>query len=203
MDEPRGKLKMKITNLAENAEDFTGNIWLLENNGSKALFDVGTGDSWNEIEELDKVDAVVITHSHYDHVDNLPKVMDKFSPKVYTFEPENIPVDAEELTEGDKIEVAGLNFQVFHTPGHKDDSICLYNEENGVLFTGDLIFPEGSFGRTDLEEGDRDQLIESIEKITELDVEEMYCGHDSAALEDVNSQIRKSLTEAKKKEAKY
>jgi len=194
---------MKIKNLTEDSEDFTGNVWLLENQDSKVLFDVGEGDCWKEIEKLDKVDTVVITHSHHDHIKNLPKVVEKFSPEVYAFEPENIPVECGELSEGDKTEFANLNFQVFHTPGHKDDSICLFNKEKRVLFTGDLLFPEGGFGRTDLDEGDRDTLIQSIEKITELDVDVMYCGHDPAALENVNEQIENSLKEAKKKKPKY
>lgn len=193
---------MNITNLAENTEDFTGNVWLISGE-ENVLIDTGTGDSWQNIQELESVDKVVITHSHYDHVDNLPKVLDKFSPEIYAYNPDNLPVDSEKLEEGDSIELSGEEFEVFHTPGHRDDSICLYSSEEKVLFTGDLLFPEGGFGRTDLEEGDRDLLIDSIEKVAELDVEEMYCGHDPAAIENVNQQIQKSLEAARKKEPKY
>lgn len=193
---------MRTTNLTEDTEDFTGNVWKLENDET-ALIDVGTGDCWENIAELEEVDKVVITHSHYDHVDNLPKIVDRFSPKVYAYEPGNLPMDAEELEEGDMIDICGLQFEVFHTPGHKDDSICLHSEEEKMLFTGDLLFPEGGFGRTDLEEGDRDILIESIEKIAGLDVEEMYCGHEDAATGDVNDQIKRSLEEARKREPKH
>ncbi|PSG99655.1 MAG: flavoprotein [Nanohaloarchaea archaeon SW_4_43_9] len=193
---------MKVTNLAEDTEDFTGNIWLMEN-GEKVLIDTGTGDSWKNIRELKKVDKVILTHSHYDHIDNLPKVEDGYSPKIYAFQPENLPVGAEKLEEGDKIDLCGSKFKIFHSPGHKDDSICLYSGEEKILFTGDLIFPDGGFGRTDLEEGDREKLIESIKKLIGLEVEEMYCGHEEAAKEDVEKQIRRSLEEAKKRESKY
>jgi len=193
---------VKLTNLAENTEDFTGNIWLMEN-GETVLIDTGTGDSWRNIRELKKVDKVVLTHSHYDHVDNLPKVDDGYSTKVYAFRPENLPVGAEKLEEGDKIDLCGSEFEIFHSPGHKDDSICLYSREAKILFTGDLIFPDGGFGRTDLEEGDREKLIESIEKLIDLEVEEMYCGHEEAAKENVEKQIKRSLEEAKKQESKY
>lgn len=193
---------MDITNLAENSEDFTGNVWLISGE-ENVLIDVGTGDSWQNIQELDSVDKVVITHSHYDHVDNLPKVLDKFSPDIYAFEPDNLPVDSEKVREGDVLELAGTDFKIFHTPGHRNDSVCLYSPEEKILFAGDLLFPEGGFGRTDLEEGDRDPLIDSIEKIAELDVEEMYCGHDPAATENVNQQIQNSLEEARKHEPKY
>lgn len=193
---------MEIRNLAENTEEFTGNIWLMEN-GETVLIDTGTGDAWNNIRELEQVDKVVLTHSHYDHVDNLPKIDDAYSPEIFAFEPENLPVKAEKLTEGEKIELCGSSFQIFHTPGHKDDSICLYSKEEKILFTGDLVFPDGGFGRTDLEEGDRELLIESIKKLTDLEVKKMYCGHEPAALENVEEQIAKSLEEARKRESKY
>lgn len=193
---------MEISNLSENTEDFTGNVWFISSE-ENVLIDTGTGDCWQNIHNLESVDKVVLTHSHYDHADNLPKVLDKFDPEIYSFKPENLPVESKQIEEGESIELSGKEFNVTHTPGHKDDSICLYNPEEKILFAGDLIFPKGSFGRTDLEEGDRDLLIESIEKIAELDVKEMYCGHNPAAKENVNQQIQKSLEAARKKESKY
>ena len=193
---------MDVKNISESCEDFTGNVWLLEN-GEKVLVDVGKGDSWEEIRKLDQIDKVVITHSHSDHVENLSKVLDNFNPEVCAFEPSNLQFEATELNEGQEIQLCRLSFEIFHTPGHKDDSICLYNPEEGILFTGDLIFPEGSFGRTDLAEGNREQLIESIKKITKLDVE-MFCpGHDGAVNEKANLWIKESLENAEKREPKY
>lgn len=194
---------MKIDNLTADTEDFTGNVWRLERDGETVLVDAGTGDSWKAIRELEKIDKVVITHSHYDHVDNLPKIVDKFDPEVYSFEPSNLPVDAEELGEDEEIDLGGLRFRSIHTPGHRDDSICLYSSKEKILFTGDLIFREGGFGRTDLEGADRDLLIESIEKIAGLNVEEFYPGHDGAVTSEANQWIEKSLEEAKKREPKY
>jgi len=194
---------MKVQNLAEEASDFTGNIWKFKRNGETVLIDAGTGDSWKQIQNLEKVDKVVITHSHYDHVDNLPKIADLFSPRVYAFEPENLPVQASKLVEGEKISLGGLDFEIFHTPGHRDDSICLYSRGEKVLFTGDLVFPEGGFGRTDLDQGDRDLLIDSIKKLEGLEVDEMYCGHEEAVFEDVEEQISRSVREAERRESKY
>jgi len=193
---------MDVKNISEGCEDFTGNVWLLENN-EKVLVDVGQGDSWNEIKKIDEVDKVVITHSHSDHVENLKNVQDKFNPKVYALEPSNLQFEATELDEGQKIELCGLYFEIIHTPGHKNDSICLYNPENNILFTGDLIFPEGGFGRTDLTEGDREQLIKSIKKIIELDVERFYPGHEDAVTQKADHWISKSLENAAKREPKY
>jgi hydroxyacylglutathione hydrolase len=193
---------MKISNLAEYAEDFSGNIWHLENS-EDVLIDAGTGDSWEKISELEKIDKVVVTHSHYDHIDNLEKIVESFNPDIYAFEPCNLPVKAEELSEEDTVELCGEEFEVFHTPGHKDDSICLYSRESGKLFTGDLVFPDGGFGRTDLEYGDRDALIESIRKVSGLDVEAFYPGHEGAVEEDAEDWVQRSLEEARKRESKY
>lgn len=190
---------MEIVNLAEDAEDFTGNVWKLEG----TLFDAGTGDAWKRISELETVENVVLTHTHPDHVGNLGKLVEEYSPTVYAFEPANVPVEAVGLEEGDTVKLSGLEFQVYHTPGHKDDSICLYSGEKKILFTGDLIFPEGGFGRTDLAEGDREKLVESIRKIVDLDVSSFYPGHGPAVTENADSWIKKSLEEAEKREPKY
>lgn len=193
---------MEITNLAEDSEDFTGNVWLLEASGETVLIDVGEGDCWENIRELDKVDKVVITHSHHDHVDNLDGVVEKYMPEVFAFEPSNLGLEASEIGEGDELEICGESFEVFHTPGHKDDSICLHSE-SGIVFTGDLVFPDGSFGRTDLDEGDRDTLIESIRKLVDLEVEAFYPGHGEAVEKDAEKSIKASLLNAEKREPKY
>lgn len=209
---------MDIENLAEDSEEFTGNVWKISVNSGEfnrsdkpevsssevVLIDTGTGrDCWEKIKELKDIDKVVVTHSHYDHIGHLERVREKFGSEVYAFNPENLNVDAEKLDEGDQVELSGKKFQVFHTPGHKDDSICLYSQSEKILFTGDLIFPDGSFGRTDLDEGDRDQLIDSIEKIADLDVESFYPGHDGAVTRNADESIQNSLANAKKREPKY
>ena len=193
---------MDIENLAADAQDFTGNTWFLDGE-EKILIDVGTGDSWKKIREADNIDKVIITHSHRDHVENLEKIVEKFGPEVYAFEPENLDVKACDLDDGEILELSGLEFQVFHTPGHKDDSICLYNPSEKLVFTGDLIFPEGGFGRTDLGEGDREKLINSIQRIEKLNVESFYPGHGEAVTTDAEKWIKKSLENAQKRESKY
>lgn len=192
---------MKVERLTEEVEDFTGEIWFLPE--TKTLIDVGTGSSWKKISELEEIDNVLITHSHRDHVDNLEKLLEQFSPDVYAKDPDNLDVEAEKISDGGLLELDGFKIKVIHTPGHKDDSVCFYLGSEKILFAGDLIFPDGGFGRTDLDEGDRDTLIDSIKKISELDVKRMYTGHGKAVTENANQQIEKSLQEARKHESKY
>ena len=193
---------MEIDNLSEDVEEFTANVWMLKNSEETVIVDTGTGNEvWSRIKQVEDVEKVLITHSHYDHVDNLPRVRDLFDPEVLASEPGNLPVEAEQIAE--EVEICGESFQVVKTPGHRDDSICLYSERTGILFTGDLVFADGGFGRTDLEDGDRDKLIESIEKLEELDVREFYPGHGESVTREAEDHIKQSLENALRREDKY
>lgn len=71
-----------------------------------------------------------------------------------------------------------INLEVLHTPGHSPGSISLYWPDNGVLITGDVVF-YGAVGRTDLPGGDGRLLKESIERLSELDIEYLLPGHST------------------------
>ena len=73
------------------------------------------------------------------------------------------------VVEDDVIKVGTLRFEVIETPGHTAGGICLFEREDGVLFTGDTLFA-GAIGRTDHPGGDYDQLMKSIlQKLLPLD----------------------------------
>jgi glyoxylase-like metal-dependent hydrolase (beta-lactamase superfamily II) len=184
---------MQIRNLAADAEQFTSNAYLLEDS---CLIDTGTDPIIRKRLQDKHVETIVITHSHHDHIENLPQIVEKHQPTVYGFEPANLPVEAEALSDGDTIDLCGSEFQILHTPGHRDDSICLYQPQEKLLFSGDLVFPNGYFGRFDLPQGDQDKLIQSLERVAELDVQKLYAGHDPATTKDVNHQIKQSLQHA-------
>jgi hydroxyacylglutathione hydrolase len=82
------------------------------------------------------------------------------------------------LTEGDLIKVGNSSLKVLYTPGHAEGSICLYQEEQKFVITGDVLFRD-TIGRTDLPTGDYDQLVRSIrEKLFTLpDDVIVYPGH--------------------------
>lgn len=65
------------------------------------------------------------------------------------------------LVEGDKVEVAGLSFDVHHCPGHTPGHVIFFNDEAKLALVGDVLF-QGSIGRTDLPRGNYQQLIDSI-----------------------------------------
>ena len=145
-----------------------------------ALVDVGSGfDVVAAVREhVEQVEVVVLTHTHFDHIGNLDAVTDAFDVEVWGYDPSHDGVD-HALDDGDTITLGDHTYEVLHTPGHKDDHICLYAPATGVLFAGDLVFANGGFGRTDLAEGDRAVLVESIERLLDSveGVSEMYTGH--------------------------
>ncbi len=85
------------------------------------------------------------------------------------------------LTEGDLVlgrDDRQVSLTVLHTPGHSPGSVCLYWPAKKVLISGDLVF-NGSVGRTDFPGGSLTVLKQSIERVSQLDVEYLLPGHST------------------------
>lgn len=74
------------------------------------------------------------------------------------------PTKKQFIHDGDEIECGSKVLKILHTPGHTPGGICIYNEENRVVFTGDTLFADG-VGRTDLSYSSAADLKKSITKI--------------------------------------
>jgi len=169
-----------IRNLARNADVFTSNAFLVT--GDRRVL-VDAGNEFDVVsaagDHVEDVDAVVVTHTHRDHVGNLPAVVESFDVDVWGYDTSQDGID-HSLDDGDTVRLGDHDYRALHTPGHKNDHLCLYSDGADVLFAGDLVFSGGSFGRTDLEEGDRDTLVESIGRLLETvpsDLGAMHTGH--------------------------
>ena len=167
-----------IENLAAGVQAFTSNVFLVTGDRT-ALVDTGANfDVVSRIEErVDGLDTVVLTHTHRDHVGNVDAVREAFGVETVGYDPSHPAVDAEL---GETVRLGDDDYRVLHTPGHKDDHVCLYAADSKVCFAGDLVFAGGSFGRTDLEEGDRETLIRSIDRLLERldsDLAALHTGH--------------------------
>ena len=137
---------------------------------------------------------ILNTHGHPDHIYGNAAVKQATNARLaihrldaYRLGPERPtttleipPCDADDLfDEGALAYVADLKVAALHTPGHTEGSTCFYFENEGVLFSGDVIF-QGSTGRWDLPGGDREQMERSLERVMTLPPDtKVYPGHGS------------------------
>ena len=188
---------MIIKTFIEPPIDNNNYLLIDEQTKDAALVDCSAVDS-SILEELDaegaKLKYILLTHGHFDHIAGIrpnPDVkifMHKadmgWLNKVNSFMPMfgmpemGIPQIDVFVEDGDIIKLGETEIKVIHTPGHTQGGVCYYTE--GSLFSGDTIFRE-CVGRCDLEGGDFDQIVESIEnKIFTLPPETIiYPGHGS------------------------
>jgi len=143
--------------------------------------------------DIEKINFVINTHSHYDHVEGtvnftkyeIPaamhkdeiKFMNEMGPQFYQmmgkeFHPMKFDIELEEGI----LQIGDIELEVYKTPGHSPASVCIYWKEKKALICGDLIFKE-SFGRFDFVGGNPALLKESINRISHLDIEYLLPGH--------------------------
>jgi glyoxylase-like metal-dependent hydrolase (beta-lactamase superfamily II) len=200
---------MDVVNVTEDADVFTCNAYLAL--GDRAtLVDAGAMDGVVEAvrEHTDDLDAVVLTHQHGDHVEQLSAVAEAFDPAVYAYAEHDLRTQS--LDDGDEVPIGGETFEAVYSPGHADDHLAFLSET--AIFSGDVVvhddgaFDYGSFGRTDMAGQSREDLIESIRRILDRlpdGVEDMYAGHGGTFHGDVRDVIETALERAEKREPKY
>lgn len=144
-----------------------------------------------------RLDALYLTHQHYDHVEDVAalqetgvKVMGWAAySKELTLEsygsswglPEVTPFSIDGRIASGEQKLFGTTVKVGHVPGHSPDSVSFYLEEAGVVFAGDALFA-GSVGRCDLPGGDFELLLEGIrrELLSLPDETQVLSGHGPA-----------------------
>jgi glyoxylase-like metal-dependent hydrolase (beta-lactamase superfamily II) len=143
------------------------------------------------------IDAILLTHTHFDHVGAVAPVAKATGAPVYCPELE-VPVlsdimafvpwpgfgpyesyDADETVKGgERLELAGLEIDVLFTPGHSPGHVTYSIPSEQALFSGDVLF-QGSVGRVDLPGGHGPTLLESLRTLVEKFPPEtrVYPGH--------------------------
>ncbi len=179
---------MKIRRFICNA--FQENCYVVSDGSRCVIIDPGFAGgeqdglySYLEAERL-RPEAILLTHSHWDHTLGVAALVERFGIPVKSAQAETGAFPAEPFfgEDGNDAGAALYGFKVIPTPGHTPDSVCYYNDTEHVLFTGDTLFA-GSIGRTDLPGGDYDSEIRSImEKLIFLPGEtDIYPGHGPAS----------------------
>jgi hydroxyacylglutathione hydrolase len=166
------------------------NCYVARIDGSDRALVVDPGDEPDRIlsavEELGvTVDAILVTHCHFDHVGAVAPVAEATGAPVYCPEieapvladimswvpwpgigPYESYVADETVAGGERLSLAGLEIDVLFTPGHSPGHVTYAIPERDVLFSGDVLF-KGSVGRTDLPGGDWPTLLDSIGTLVE------------------------------------
>lgn len=199
---------------------YDSNIFVIP--GEKAtVVDTGTGMNKNQVltqiaEFIDLTDItqIILTHEHFDHAGGVKQLFEATDEKATIIAHKDaatkiekgesmfarllggsmpkMPVD-QKISGGEILKIGDKEFKVIHTPGHTPGCICLYNNETKTLFSGDTVFANGSFGRTDLPGGNGAELKESIKQLSTLDVEQLYPGHEMIVEENGNHHLQLAL----------
>ena len=176
------------------------NCYLVWGEGSKTCAIIDPGDNGELILRQVQakgltVEAIFLTHGHFDHVGAVEKILSVTGCELWMHKADfTRPGDAINrylyplsgsktadilfYSEGDKVIAGNLSFTVLSTPGHTPGSVCLLCED--CLFSGDTLFA-GSCGRTDLPGGDAATIRQSLHRLRLLDRPfYVYPGHGCA-----------------------
>lgn len=146
-----------------------------------------------------RVELIVATHGHGDHVGGVLKLKEATGAPfaIHALDAERAtragevseigiayddgaPLPDREIREGDVLRVGTASFEVIEAPGHTPGGVVLLGggSAEGVAFVGDTIFP-GSHGRTDLEGGDEETILASLHRLAGLIPAQttLFCGH--------------------------
>ena len=165
------------------------NAYIVENEGRAGAFCIDPGDDYAALMRAlsgRKLEAICLTHAHYDHMLAAPGLIADTGAKLYAgakdmpalndarlnlYAPEwsrlPAPQGLKAIAYGEELEVCGVKLEVLSTPGHTPGGICLYAKDEGVLFSGDTLFCAG-YGRVDFPGSSATDMRRSLLKLFEL-----------------------------------
>jgi hydroxyacylglutathione hydrolase len=190
-------------------EGLCSNIYVVGRDEA-VVIDTGVGNPanpvWPQLEELGvapgNVKGVVLTHAHHDHAMGAFIVLQRATPKVYVHRQDaryiasHLGPNLVRVEDGNTIPTELWPLEVIWTPGHTKGGMCLYAREQGILFSGDTAFPDGNYGAYYGESGSLQEMVGSLRRLSELDVEVMLPGHGWPVFERAGDHIKLSLSKA-------
>ena len=188
------------------------NCYILEDEAAKLAAVIDPGDEAEKILSVLKEDGVetryiLLTHGHYDHTTGVPDLHRALpEAQVYIHKADAqgagsrlFPLageiaDLHFYDEGDTLSLGGLTIRVLHTPGHSKGGVTL--QVGDVLFCGDTLFA-GSCGRTDLNGGSYEEIMQSLKRLGQLPGDYHVCpGHDVTSTLERERKTNPFLREA-------
>ena len=177
------------------------------------IIDPGVGNwanpVWPQLEEIgiepDFIDKIIITHAHHDHASGAFIILQRTNPKVYIHKDDtryiatSLGDNLVKVEEGDTIETELWPLTVIHTPGHTEGGMTLHNPEHQLMFTGDTVFADGLYGNYIGEGGSIHQMVNSLTKLTQHNVDIIMPGHGSPIFKDAHTHIKLAHKKANRK----
>ena len=156
--------------------------YIINDNRSKTIGVVDPSEAkpivaFLEKEKL-KLNYVLNTHHHFDHVGGNIELKKKYNAKIVGFygDKHRIPGIDIMVKDSEKWNFGNSLVKILHIPGHTSGHICFFFENEKIAFTGDTLF---SLGCGRIFEGSHKQMLESLNKIKKLPKEtKIYCGHE-------------------------
>ncbi|MEM4197203.1 MAG: MBL fold metallo-hydrolase [Candidatus Anstonellaceae archaeon] len=174
VDDFKRVLKDEEIYYLEVKQRLCSNRYLIKNNQGQILL-IDAGDGMDKVNF--KPDICILTHGHFDHSRGVQPnwecfISEKEDPNlIYMYIPKNVKkIKQKEFIFG-KYEL-----KIIHTPGHTPGSICIFEKNTKVLFSGDTLFAANIPGRTDLG-GSEKQIQESLKKLEKLKWRVLCPGH--------------------------
>lgn len=157
---------------------------------------VDAGDDPRRLPPAEEVEGVYLTHTHPDHTDALVE----YEVPVYLHQDEKNPSTVQKVAgevrtvgEGDTVKMGDTDFEVLHTPGHSRGSVSYWCPEEGVLFSGDVVFDNGAPGSVG-DDSEPEELRTSLRRLASLEPPpgRVYPGHREP-FDDIEQKVRIAL----------
>lgn len=194
---------MRVVKLPNNPQVYSCNIYYVRGEWNalddvNTLIDTGT-DNYilTELEKLTsygvgkrKVEQIILTHEHFDHTGGMKFVKPEYNPVVLAAA--RIPGVDILVHDNMQIKIGDRQCRIFMTPGHSNDSICIYCEEQGILFSGDTQLFIINHDATLTYE-----YVEAIKRLSKLKINAIYSGHDEPMTRNIEQLFAESLKNIK------